>query len=307
MENFVVVAKQVFILFMLMMVGFVCNKKKILTKEANKHISDLVLLLAVPCVIIQSFQREYSSSMLKGLLLSLVISAALHLAMILVAHLLVHDSDNMRERILRFAVVFSNAGFMALPLQSALLGEDGVFYGSAFVVMFNIFAWSYGVVEISGDRSYITAKKMLINPGTVGVTIGLLLFLLPFSLPEMLSQPIRYLASLNTPLPMILVGYYIADTDILQALRDKNCYFCLFLRLIAIPVAAMLLLRLFPVERTMYLACVTAISAPVGATITMFAEKFNRDVSLSVNLVAVSTLLSILTMPIVVGIAGMLV
>ncbi len=306
MENFLVVAKQVFILFALMMIGFICNKKQILTREANKHISNLVLLLAVPSVIIQSFQREYSSTMMRGLLLSLGISTALHLAMIVVAHLLVHDKDKGRERILRFAVVFSNAGFMALPLQSALLGENGVFYGSAFVVMFNIFAWSYGVVEISGDRSYITPKKMLINPGTVGVAIGMLMFLLPFSLPEILTKPVDYIAALNVPLPMILVGYYIGDTDILKALRDKNSYICLFLRLIAIPVATLLILRLFPLERTMYLACVTAISAPVGATISMFAEKFNQDVSLSVNLVAVSTLLSILTMPIVVGIAGLL-
>lgn len=301
MSNFLTVGSQVLILFSLMLIGFACNKAKILNEEANKRISDLVVILVTPCVIIQSFQREFDEKLLFKICIALLISFVAHLAMILSVHFIFRSQLDKRRRVLSFASVFSNAGFIALPLQSALLGADGVLMGAAYLVVFNIMLWSYGITLMSGDKNMITPKKILFSPGIIGVVIGMIVFLFSIKIPYVISSTIGYMAALNVPLPMIVVGYYLAKTNVLEVLRDIQSIKCIFVRLIAFPVATLVILYLCGVRETMLTAMVIAMSAPVGATTTMFSEKFDCDTPLSVKLISLSTLLSIITMPIIVG------
>ena len=193
---------------------------------------------------------------------------AVHALGIAAAHLSFRGEE-ARERVLRFGVVFSNAGYMAIPLQKALLGEDGVFYGAAYVAVFNLVLWSYGVMAMSGDRKALSARRLLLNPGVIGLAAGLLLFFTGIRLPAFLEAPVGHLAALNTPLPMLIVG----------------------------------LLYLCGMRGALLTACVIAASAPAAAATTMFATRYGQDARLSVNLVALSTLCSMLTMPLVVGAA----
>lgn len=303
MNNFFTVFQQVLILFLLMTIGYYCNKSRKLSKEANKCISDVVTTIVVPCVIIQSFEREFDPSMFQRLLAAFVAAIAAHACMIIAVHFLIRTKDDKRSRVLRFASVFSNAGFMSIPLQSALLGNDGVFCGAAYVVVFNIAIWSYGIVEMSGDKSYITPKKLLVSPGIIGVVVGMILFLCSIRLPMVVQSTIGYVASLNVPLPMFLIGYYLADTNIIDALKDRSVYICLGLRLLVFPLLGLGIMYLLGFRGVGLIAIVIALSAPVGATISMFAEKFDADTEYSAKLVSISTLLSIITMPVVVGIA----
>lgn len=302
-ESFFEVAQQVLILFLLVAVGFACGKVKLFHQIAVKGITDFVLIIVIPCVIIQSFQRPFNSQMLLGLGIAAAAAIAAHLLGILLAHLTVHDKNQARERVLRFSVVFSNAGFMAIPLQQAILGEDGIFYGAAYIAIFNLMLWSYGLVTMSGDRESLSPKKLLLNPGLIAIAVGLALFLSSVTLPEVLAAPIGHLAALNTPLPMIIVGFYLADTHLLDALKDKKVYWCIFLRLIAVPLLSLGGLLLCGVRDTLLVSVVIAASAPVAAAATMFSTKFDQDVELSVNLVSISTILSILTMPLIVSLA----
>lgn len=286
-----------------MTIGYYCNKSRKLSKEANKCISDVVTTIVVPCVIIQSFEREFDPSMFQRLLAAFVAAIAAHACMIIAVHFLIRTKNDKRSRVLRFASVFSNAGFMSIPLQSALLGNDGVFCGAAYVVVFNIAIWSYGIVEMSGDKSYITPKKLLVSPGIIGVVVGMILFLCSIRLPMVVQSTIGYVASLNVPLPMFLIGYYLADTNIIDALKDRSVYICLGLRLLVFPLLGLGIMYLLGFRGVGLIAIVIALSAPVGATISMFAEKFDADTEYSAKLVSISTLLSIITMPVVVGIA----
>lgn len=306
MSNFLTVGSQVLILFLLMLVGFVCNKTKMLSEEANKRISDLVVIMVTPCVIIQSFQREFEDELLIQLCIALLISLIAHVLMILAAHVMLRDRISAKRRVFRFAAVFSNAGFIGLPLQSALLGSDGVFFGAAYIVVFNIVLWSYGVTEMSGDKTLITPRKLLISPGIIGVVIGVIIFAFSIELPSVISSTIGYMAALNVPLPMIIVGYYLGKTDIRKAFGDKESLKCILLRLILFPLAALLILYVCGVRDAMLIAMVIAISSPVGATTTMFSEKFGANTELSVRVVSVSTLLSIITMPIIIGFTQMI-
>ena len=306
---FLTVGEQVLVLFLLISVGFLCNKLQFLSREANKRISDLVVIVVAPCVIMKSFIREFNSEMLIQLLLALLVATVSHLVMILLSCLLIrdrHDSDEKRNKVLRFGAVFSNAGFIAIPMQEALLGADGVFFGAAYLVMFNIVSWSWGVCHISGDKSQITVKKILFSPGIIGVVFGMILFLFSIRLPNAIHTAISHIAALNTPLPMIVVGYYLAEVDLLQALKDKGSHLCLLFRLIAFPLLALGILYLCGVRGAMLVSMVIALSAPVAAMTTMFSEKFESDTILSVRLVSLSTLFSIVTMPAIVALSLMI-
>ena len=303
LTNFLTVAEQVVVLFLLIGVGALCAKTGIIKEVAIKSCSDLVLIVVTPCVIIQSFQRPFDAAMLKGLGLACLIALSIHIVTILLAHLLLHDPVAARERVLRVGAVLSNAGFMSLPLQNALLGEDGVFYGAAYVAIFNLILWSYGLVEMSGSRQNLSPRKLILNPGVLSLAIGLMLFLARITLPTVLASPMGHLAALNTPLPMLIIGFYLADTDLKAALRDWRSYAAIGLRLLVVPLTALGILYLCGVRGTLLVSMIIAASAPVAASTTMFATKYDCDTGLSVNLVSLSTLLSLITMPPIVALA----
>ncbi|MEG1820249.1 MAG: AEC family transporter, partial [Oscillospiraceae bacterium] len=161
----------------------------------------------------------------------------------------------------------------------------------------------YGLFLMSGKKSEISAKKLLINPGIIGVTAGLLLALLSIKLPAIIAQPVSYLAALNTPLPMIIIGFYIAQLDFKVILSDCKKYLAIILRLVAIPLVAIGIMMIFGVHGKLLVVCAIASSAPPAAMTTMFSTKFNRDTKLSAELVSISTLISMITMPLIVGFA----
>lgn len=300
-DNFITIAQQVLVLFVLIAVGFLCGKKGIITEHASKKMTDIVLYVVTPCVMVSAFQREFSVALLGQVLIAALVSAAIIAVSVLIVKLVFHDKDINRRKVLQFAVVFSNCGFMSLPLQKALLGDDGWFYGSIFVAVFNVFVWTYGLVDMSGDKKQLSVKKLAFNPGIVGVLIAILLFVCQLRLPDVVLQPITHLANLNTPLPMLIIGFYLSRADFKRAFADAGVYLSMAIRLVAIPVITALAMSFSGLDRNMVIAFVIASSAPTAATTTMFAAKFNRDVELSVSIVASSTLLSIITMPLVVS------
>lgn len=266
--------------------------------------TNLVLYIVSPCVIINSYQREFDKTMLLGLgitALATVVSMGLCAVF---AHLVIHDKDKRREKTLIFASVFSNAGYMSLPLQQALLGDDGVFYGATYVAMFNVVVWTYGIVEMSRDFKNISPKKIIFNPGVIGTAIGLVLFIFSIKLPTVIGTPISYLAALNTPVPMFVVGYQLANAKI--RITGKNAILTIILRLLVLPFIMLGGLYMFGITGTLFVACVIAASAPCAAITSMFAERFDGDTGLASTMVSVTTLLSVLTMPVIIGIATML-
>lgn len=302
-DNFLMIASQVLVLFILIGVGFLCGKRGILTDLSSKKITDIVLYVVTPCVMISAFQREFSFELLGKILIAVLCAVLILAGSILVAKLVFHDKNESRNKVLQFAVVFSNCGFMSLPLQKAILGDDGWFYGSIFVAVFNVFAWTYGLVSMSGDRKQLSIKRIIFNPGIVGVTIALLLFVLRIQLPYIVIQPISYLADLNTPIPMLIIGFYLSQANFKKAFSDTGVYLGMAVRLVLIPLVATFVMTLAGVDKVITVAFIIASSAPTAATTTMFSAKFNRDVELSVSMVASTTIVSILTMPLVVALA----
>lgn len=300
------VAQQVLTLFILIAVGFFCQRGKVLNDNAVKNMANLVLYFATPCVIIKSCVREFDTGMLKGFLVVLAAAFINHLILIGVAHALFRDKEESRRRVLRFATVFSNAGYMAIPLQQAILGDDGVFYCAAYVIMFNIIVWTYGVVCMSGDKKELSLKRLTVNPGIIGVLVGLLVFLCRIPVPGMVLSAVEHVGALNTPIPMIIVGYYLGQTNLLSALKDGRSYLCIVTRLVVMPLLALGLLLVCGVRGDLLTSVMICVATPVATATTMFATRYDCNPLLSVNLVSVSTLFSIVTMPLIIALTNYL-
>lgn len=307
MQSFFDVGTQVLVLFILIGVGALLTKVGLITEQGSRTMTDVVLYAVTPCVIVNAFQREYQPEMLKGLLIALLAAFLSLLFSVLLAEILYRKKDIDRGVVLKFSVVFSNCGFMALPLQKAILGEDGVFYGAAFVAMFNIFMWTYGLITMSRKTDVKAALKAVVNPGIIGTAVGLLLFVFSIKLPTVIAAPVGMLAALNTPVPMLVIGYHLMYSDLRCVLKDKDAYIAMALRLIVIPLAVMGVMLALKVDATVTTATVIAVSAPVAAFTTMMATKYGRDTELSAGIVSASALFSLITMPLVVGLTQYLV
>ena len=303
LNDFFTVAGQVVTLFLLIGVGVLCAKVKLLNESAVKALANLVLYVATPCVIVKSCIRDFDVSMLWGFLVVVAVAAVTHGLLILLARVIFRDREEDRRRVLRCATVFSNAGYMAIPLQQAILGDEGVFYCAAYVIVFNVFLWTYGYAEMSGERK-LSLRQIVLNPGVIGVVVGLLLFVLPIPVPTLLTDAIGHLAALNTPIPMLIIGFYLAQTDLLAALKDGRGWLCIALRLVAVPLVTLGGLLLCGVGGDLLTACMICIATPVATSCTMFATRFDRQPTLSVNLVSLSTLLSVVTLPLMVAVTN---
>ena len=309
MQNLATVAVQVGVLFALMAVGALCRRLRLVDEAGVKGMVNVLLLVVTPCLIVDSFQRPFDPSMMGAFAWAFAIASLAHVALILSVRAFSGGDGNARP-VLRLAMVFSNAGFMGIPLEQAVLGAEGVFYGIVYVVVFNFFMWSWGLCEMRGMQSargerWRTLRPMVLNPGTVGIAVGLPLFLFSVKLPAIVGTPVHLLAELNTPLAMLVIGFYLAGADFRRVIRQPAAYLASAVRLLVFPLAMVAVL--YPLRahfpREMMLALVVAASAPVAAMVSMFASKFGRDVDLSVGLVSGTTLLSILTMPPVIAFA----
>ena len=307
-DNFLIVAQQVAILFVLMGFGAAMRKVGFFKENAIDGIVNVLILVVTPCLIVDVFQRPFDPAMLKGLGLAFLVAVFAHAVLILLAKAAVHHRDEDIRHPLRLAAVFSNAGFMGVPLEQAVLGDVGVFYGNVYVVVFNLFMWSWGLCTMEkgeGEKEKGFSLKTVVNPGTVGLALGAPLFFLSMKLPVVIGVPIHHMANLNTPLAMIVIGYALAGTEFGKVVRTGAVYVATLVRLVICPL--LVIFALYPfrhaLDRNMMLALTIAASAPVAAMVSMFASKFNRDVDASVAVVSGTTLLSILTMPVVIALA----
>lgn len=304
MNNLLIVSEQVAILFALMAVGFVCRRAKTVSENGIGEIVALLICVINPAVIIHAFNRTFDPSMMEGLLIALALAFAMHLFLLLLVRVAFRGGAADSRVVLKLSATFSNAGFMGIPLEQAILGPEGVFYGVAYVVVFNLFVWSWGVAQCADGELKLT-RKMIFNPGMYAISAGLLVFLLPFELPRVLSQTLDGLAAMNTPLAMMVIGYYLAGAKFAAVIKSRAAYLAMAIRLLVSPLVAIgvvLLLR-GVVEETILIAFVIPASAPVAAMTSMFAAEYRRDVDLSAALVSATTLLSILTMPVMIALA----
>lgn len=295
----------------LIAIGVICYKTKIITNEINRGLSDIALKVATPALLVSSFQRELNEERLSRLgyaallaVIAIVLAAVIGYAAVRRGKNAPKD-DNGRLSIERFSAIYSNCAFMGIPLINGLYGEEGVFYLTAFYAIFNIAVWTHGVVMMKGETGVRQAAKALASPAIIGIVIGAMLFFLGIALPNFIKETLDYAGSMTTPLGMLVAGAAIAQSDLLKALRKGKIYWICALRLIIIPIATVGLFMLLPFDETVMGITVAAAACPTATICTMFAISYNKDSLYAGEIFAVSTILSALTLPAVMWVFGL--
>lgn len=299
MASIWIITKQIITMFLYMGAGVVMYRRKLISREGSKSMAHLLLYCVLPCVIIRSFHIQRTPENTEGLIISMVAAAGILMLSMAVSMILLRKTpiDN-------FGAAFSNAGFMGFPLITSLLGESAVFYAAGFVALLNGLQWTYGQWLLTGDRRQISVSAVVKNPIILSLGAGLLLFLTGLPLPGIITDTVNALAALNAPVAMFVLGVYMAQADIRKMFTLPRLYLASAVRLIVIPLLSLVvLLPVIGWNPSLGMALLLAASAPVGSNVAVYAQKLDLDYTYAVEFVCVSTLLSVISMPLLAGLA----
>ena len=296
-----IVAVQVCIMFILIMLGFIIKRAGLVTDEGSKQLTNILLYLVTPCVLVKAYQVEFEAELVYNLLIAFAGAIAINTLSLLMAKLFFGKKENEHSVINEYCCSYSNSGFMGIPLLEAVLGSQGVFYGSAYLAIFNILNWTHGVYIYSGDKKSLSLKKIIINPGVLGVMAGLLLFFTRIKLPSIVMTAVGYMAGLNTPVAMLLLGIFLADVDLKKAIKNSKLYSVSFVRLVLIPALAVIILKLAHIPNEVAIAVVIPAACPCATASALFAAKYDLDAGYASEIVSLNTLMSIATLPMMVA------
>ncbi len=290
-------------MLVLILVGILCSKTKIISQDTNRQLSSLVLQVVNPVVILMSFQTDYRPELAKNLLITFGLSAAAFIIMITVSYILVRSKPQRDTAIERFASTYSNCGFMGIPLMNALFGAEGVFYLTAFITVFNISVWTHGVILISGEKNLKQAIKVLYSPTIIAIALGIVMFFAQIKIPSVPAQALQFIADMNTPLAMLVSGITISQTNVIKLLKKPRIYYICLLKLIVIPLILMTGLTLLDIDEKVRMTVLVAAAAPPAAMCTLFALRYGKNSLYSSEIFAAGTVLSVATLPAIVKVA----
>lgn len=302
LQNIITVAGQVGTLFLMMGVGFVLGKLGKLTGHGLSQMSFLLLYIVSPCIIIECFQVEATPALLRELGTGALVTFACYGVYILLTLPLFRRQARDDRDALRFSVVYGNIGFMGVPLVQSILGADAMIYGALSLVAFNLLSWTHGVAVMGGRRA-LSPRKIVLNPGVIGLAAALVLFLCHITLPSPVGNAVSFLADLNSPLAMVVIGAQMASANLGQAFRRPVLYAASAVRLAVVPALTAVCLLPLGLNPALYCASVILSAAPVAGTTSMFAQQFGRDTKTAAQVITLSTLLSILTLPVFAALA----
>lgn len=299
MNLFFPLLTQIVIMFVLMAIGLLLVRTKLMSTATTKDLGKLLLYAVFPAIIIKSYWVEFSLERALALALTFVLSlAALVIAMI------VARITHRRDGVAQFSAAFSNAGFIGIPLIQSTLGEDAVFYSVCFIALLNILQWTYGQYLLTRSRDCLSLRSTLTSPMLVSFAVGVVLFVLHVPQIPIALNLLTTLGNLNTPLAMIILGAYLAESSPRALFLDARLYGVSLVRLAVIPLVTAAFFALIPADATMKLAILIAAATPTGANVAIFCQQRGGDYTYACNMVCMTTLLSIVSIPVIIGITA---
>lgn len=297
------VVEQVVIMAMLCAVGVLCRKLKIITADTTKHLTSLAINIALPAVIIMSYQKPFNAEMLEGLLISFFLAIVSFAISLVLIPLIVRNKDKSAQAVERFSAIYSNCSFMGIPLIQGIYGEEGVFLQTAYITVFNLLSWTHGYIMMKGEKAGIKeVAKSLLSPCVISTVVGIALFLCNISFPSFIGSFLRHLGNLNTPMAMIIAGSTISEVNFIKALKKPRLYYVCFLKLIVLPAILMGICLLLKFDSMISGVSIMVCACPSAALCTMLALRFNKNAGYSTEIFAVSTVLSVLSLPLILSV-----
>ena len=299
----ILLMQQIVQLFLMIFMGYLIVKTGLVRDDDSKVLSKIILYLIVPCVIINAFQVDYTTDTVKGLLIAFaasVMTQVILLVVISVAGRLLHLNE-----VEVASVYYSNSGNLIVPIVTFILGQEWVLYGCVFMSVQLVFLWTHCKKIISREASY-DWKKIILNINMISIFIGVILFFTGIRLPEIIGNTLASVGTMIGPAGMIVTGMLFAGMNLKQIFANKRVYFITFLRLIAVPLIALVLIKLsnlasFSADGNKIMLIVfLAIITPSASTVTQMCQVYGNDSKYASAINVMTTLLSIITMPVMV-------
>ena len=309
LNSFLTIGEQIFIVFLLMAVGYIGGKTGLITNALADGMSLLVMNIAIPASIIMAFQREFESRLVHEFLLSIILALLGYVLFLTVAFLTIRDKDRKRRNTLIFTAVFANCAMVALPLQSSLFGADGVFCGAVAVAMFDLIFWPLGTLMMTpGEKPKKgeLLKKCIVNPCVIANLVALALFFGRITIPSVPAQALDKLGGLCLPLCMLVLGQKLTRRPLAELFTDRGSLLAAAERLVLFPLLIIAVMKLLHIGGTAAMSALIAMASPSAASVVMIAVAYKQDSELAASSVALSTVLSLLTMPPVIFLGSIL-
>ena len=298
MDLAVITMQQVGILFFMILAGYASVRYGLIKLESKKAFSELLMNLVVPAMILESYMAEFDMKVFSNLMLTFGLGIILHALAVVVTLIVTKKKKNDDAAILKFACIFSNAGYMGFPLIRALFGMEGLLYASAFLSIFTIFMWTIGYILVSGEvDKKRSVRNICTQPSMISIVLGLIIYLGRIKVPAMISQPLGLLGAMNTPLSMIITGMMIAGSNLKRMFTDRRQVFIVAVRMFLIPALSFLLLKFMGIHGMVVEAVLLLEACPTAAVTSVFAVQFGHDEELAAGAVVITTFLSIFTLP----------
>lgn len=300
MELSLLLAEQILAMFFIMAVGYLVVKIGLFQEADGKVISNLVVYICSPCIIVDSFQIEMTDDKVKGLLIAVI--AAIFVHIIMMAGTRLFDRLFHFNSIEKASIIYTNAGYLIIPLVGAVLGSEWVFYTTAFIIVQTVLMWTHCISLISEveQRDY---KKILLNPNIIAMLIGLVLFLFHIQLPNVIATCVSGFGNMITPASMLVIGMTIGNVDFKWVFKQKRLYLICFFRLIFYPVLGVLAfgalgqMGIHPDVEYILMIVLLATAAPAAAMITQLAQLYTKDAKYASVINVMSVIFCIITMP----------
>ena len=308
MQISLLLMEEIIKLFVIMFMGYAVVKAGLMKSSESKSVSVIMVYLVIPCVILNAFQVEYTPDVQKGLLLACAAAVAVHILFLLLTAIL--KKPLHLDVIERATIIYSNAGILVIPLVQELLGQEYVIYSSAYIAVQLILIWTH-CKNMLCEEEKLEWKKVLLNVNIISIIAGVVLFIFRIQLPSGAQDVLNMMNNMIGPLGMLLAGMVIAEVPLKTVFTRKRIYLSAALRLFIYPVFVLGLMKVIQtfasiqdskqILLTVYLASIT----PACATVTSMAQLYDKDAAYSSSLYVLTTLLSIATMPVIVGLFEM--
>ncbi|WP_308779569.1 AEC family transporter [uncultured Clostridium sp.] len=294
-----IVLNKIISLFLIILIGVYGSKKNIINEEINKGLRRILLEITLPLLVINSFSFEFSDGMGKNVLTAFIYSITFMALGAIISYIFLFPLKGEKKKILHFANVFSNCGFIGFPIINSLYGAEGVVYTSIFNMVFTIALWTYGVMIFSDKMSKKKIKKVLVNPAIIAVYIGIPIMLLNIKLPSFLIDTTKIVGDMTAPISMIIVGSILSKVRIKDVFKEVSIYYEALIKLIIIPLILFLIKIIIKDNTTVINTIIVLQAMPAAAMTSIFAADFNKEKEYSAKVVFITTLLSIITIPII--------
>ena len=300
-----IIAKQMLVLFLIMMAGYAAFKKGIVSKEGAGSISSAIINIFNPCLIISGVLNKtitYSTAMVTE---NLVLVALFFVVLIILSRLFTRfmKLEPGEVNCYRLMMIFPNLGFMGIPLVRSLYGEEAVIFVAFYIVGYNLLVYSYGIMLAMGagadDKKALPWKKVF-NIGTAACTVAILIFAFHIQVPEVVGTFVDTVGNAAVPLSMMTVGIMVAQSDLKELVTDRKQLMLSFISMLVIPALCIPLMKLLPIDPVSYGIFILLIAMPVGSVVMMVEKEYgSTDGSISAKSIALTSVLSVITIPVI--------